>query len=85
MPTPHKRAQRARRELRNDAVVEDLSPSRPAKRRKKVKVAPASAPLHRASPIPVVIVSFAPFCGPLVAHVKSLDPAAAFEAFSSCS
>ncbi|KAK4252389.1 fork-head transcriptional regulator 2 [Corynascus novoguineensis] len=35
MPTPQKRAQRARRDLRSDAVAESSSPSRPSKRRRK--------------------------------------------------
>ncbi|KXX76176.1 Fork-head transcriptional regulator 2 [Madurella mycetomatis] len=43
MPTPQKRAQRARRELRSDAIVESSSPSRPSKRRKKNGDATAEA------------------------------------------
>ncbi|KAK4123510.1 hypothetical protein N657DRAFT_680702 [Parathielavia appendiculata] len=35
MPSPGKRGQRARRELRSDAVAESSSPSRPSKRRRK--------------------------------------------------
>lgn len=46
MPTPQKRAQRGRRELRSDAIVESSSPSRPSKRRRKVRTRPA--PLGRA-------------------------------------
>ncbi|KAK3375033.1 fork head domain-containing protein [Podospora didyma] len=44
MPTPPKRAQRPRREVRSDVVVEDSSPSRPMKRRKKNDDAPADLP-----------------------------------------
>ncbi|KAL2164377.1 hypothetical protein VTH06DRAFT_3593 [Thermothelomyces fergusii] len=35
MPTPQKRGQRARRDLRSDAVADSSSPSRPSKRRRK--------------------------------------------------
>ncbi|KAK0711320.1 fork head domain-containing protein [Lasiosphaeris hirsuta] len=45
MPSPQKRAQRARREVRSDPVVEDSSPSRPSKRRKKTEdTSPAAEP-----------------------------------------
>jgi hypothetical protein len=47
MPTPSKRPQRerARRDLRSDAIVEDSSPSRPNKRRKKVSELRMQLPL----------------------------------------
>ncbi|KAL2271556.1 hypothetical protein VTJ83DRAFT_927 [Remersonia thermophila] len=35
MPSPQKRAQRTRRDLRSDAILESSSPSRPSKRRRK--------------------------------------------------
>ncbi|KAL2124386.1 hypothetical protein VTJ04DRAFT_751 [Mycothermus thermophilus] len=35
MPSPQKRVQRARRDLRSDAIAESSSPSRPSKRRRK--------------------------------------------------
>ncbi|AEO69174.1 uncharacterized protein THITE_2119283 [Thermothielavioides terrestris NRRL 8126] len=43
MPTPQKRAQRARRELRSDAIAASSSPSRPSKRRRVNDDAPAEA------------------------------------------
>ncbi|KAK4039706.1 fork-head transcriptional regulator 2 [Parachaetomium inaequale] len=43
MPTPQKRAQRARRDLRSDAIAESSSPSRPSKRRRKNDDAAADA------------------------------------------
>ncbi|EAQ91071.1 hypothetical protein CHGG_03006 [Chaetomium globosum CBS 148.51] len=42
MPTPTKRAQRVRRDLRSDAIAESSSPSRPSKRRRKHLLAPAA-------------------------------------------
>jgi hypothetical protein len=40
MPSPQKRAQRVRRDLRSDAIAESSSPSRPSKRRRKVWIDP---------------------------------------------
>jgi hypothetical protein len=60
MPSPQKRAQRARRYLRSDAIAESSSPSRPSKRRRKVWIDPCppwlrSRTLHKPCSLPSLL------------------------------